>query len=338
MVAVRRFVLKTTGSPAKTGIPGGILEGVSTATVVPATHELEGDAAIETLRRSGLVQLSYDSFARFRAADGFSHARGLAFQLTLSALPALIAAVGTATRMDQEGFSRVFQDTLLGLAPGPPSRTLSEAFRHGSQAVADSTSAILLGAVAAVIAATGAMGQVERGANRIYGIERDRPFMRKYATALLLACSAGMCVFFAFILFIGGAAIRESGAAHAGWSDAAVTAWSIVRWPLAVAFVVLGFSLLFRYAPRRRQPSPSWLAVGAAVTTGLWIAFTAILAFYLQESREFGETYGSLAGMVGMLLWSFATSVSVFLGLAFAAQLEAIRADTPEPATAEATN
>src|SRR6266508_2779069 len=37
-----------------------------------------------------------------------------------------------------------------------------------------------------------AMGQVERGANRIYGVERDRPTLRKYAVGILLACSAGL--------------------------------------------------------------------------------------------------------------------------------------------------
>ena len=64
---------------------------MSTATSVPETFELEGDDALRTLRRTGWARLVKDSFQRFRAADGFSHARALAFQVTLTLLPAVIA-------------------------------------------------------------------------------------------------------------------------------------------------------------------------------------------------------------------------------------------------------
>jgi uncharacterized BrkB/YihY/UPF0761 family membrane protein len=40
---------------------------------------------------------------------------------------------------------------------------------------------------------------------------------------------------------------------------------------------------------------------------------------------------GLLAGTIGLLLWTFATSVALLLGLALAAQLEAVRAGTPDP-------
>ena len=46
--------------------------------------------------------------------------------------------------------------------------------------------------LAAMVAAAGAMGQIERGANRIYGVERDRPTVRKYLVATGLALTAGV--------------------------------------------------------------------------------------------------------------------------------------------------
>jgi hypothetical protein len=84
-------------------------------------------------------------------------------------------------------------------------------------------------------------------------------------------------------------------------------------------------------SPRRRQPDVSWLAFGSGLAVVLWLGFTGALALYLAESREFGETYGPLAGTIGILLWTLFTSLAFFLGLAFAAQLEAIRAGTPGP-------
>ncbi|HZK51299.1 MAG TPA: YihY/virulence factor BrkB family protein, partial [Actinomycetota bacterium] len=310
---------------------------MSTATAVPQTYELEGDDARETLRGVGRRHLLRDSFERFRAADGFSHARALAFQIVLTAFPALIAVVGLTLDLDQDDLRRLIQETIRGVAPGPAGEILTQAFQQGSDAASDSGTAIFVGLAAALIAATGAMGQIERGANRIYGVESDRSSLRKYVTAFVLAVSVGVLILVAFVMFIAGSAIEDAGAAT-GWSDTAVTIWEIVRWPVVLVFVLAGFSLLFKVVPRRRQPSMSWLAAGAIVTVVLWFAFTGLLSLYLTASEAFGDTYGPLAGIIGLLLWAFLTSLAVFFGLASAAQLEAVRAGVTKPATDEDAN
>jgi hypothetical protein len=56
---------------------------MSTADPEPTTHQLEGDDVVRAVRNAGLRSLLERSFLRFRYADGFSHARALAFQLVL---------------------------------------------------------------------------------------------------------------------------------------------------------------------------------------------------------------------------------------------------------------
>ncbi len=142
------------------------------------------------------------------------------------------------------------------------------------------------------------MGQVERGANRIYGVEQDRPTLRKYAVGILLACSAG----------------------------------------LAIVLLVAAIAMLFRESPRRHQPAASWLASGSAMAVLLGFVFTGLLSLYLGASRTFGQTYGPLAGLIGVLVWALLTSMAIFFGLAFAAQLEAVRAGVASPITGRQTN
>jgi len=185
--------------------------------------------------------------------------------------------------------------------------------------------------VAALVSGTTAMAQVERAANRIYGIERDRPFLRKYLTALLLSLTAGLLGLVSVVLLVGGAAIRSAS----GFSEGLNTVWAIARWPVGLTFAIASVSLLFECSPRRRQPEASWLAFGALVASGLWLAFMGLLAIYLNATDQFGATYGPLAGTIGVLLWSFLTSAALLLGLSFAAQLEAVRADAPNPRTGE---
>ena len=303
---------------------------MTTAAFVPPTRgELEGDEAFKTLRQVGRRRLVADSVTRFRAADGFSHSRALAFQITLTLLPALIAAVGLAAALDQEDFRRVVQDTVRALAPGAAGDILTDALRQGSASARRESgeTALTAGALAAALAGTTAMAQVERGANRIYGVERDRPFARKYLTGALLAMSAGLLALLSVVLLMGGAAIRDAG----DWGEGLDTLWQIARWPLGLIFAGASVALLFEHSPRRRQPEASWLAFGAAVSVALWLAFMGMLAVYLEATDSFGATYGPLAGTIGVLLWAFLTSVALFLGLAFAAQLEAVRAGTPAP-------
>ena len=56
------------------------------------------------------------------------------------------------------------------------------------------------------------------------------------------------------------------------------------------------------------------------------------LALYMDATDSFGAMHGPIAGTIGVLLWTFCTSIALFLGLAFAAQLEAVRAGVPRAA------
>ena len=301
---------------------------MSSAASVPQTYNLEGDDALKTLKRTGWGRLAKDSFLRFRYADGFSHARALAFQVTLTLLPGVIAVVGLATALHQTHFRDILRQTFTRLAPGPASDVILTAFRHGERAGGvGNLIAVLFGLLVALISGATAMGQVERGAIRIYGIEQDRPSLQKYAKATLLTVTAGLLTVVAFVLLIAGQDI--SRATHLSGAGRAV--WSVLLWPVSIVLVVAAMALLFRESPKRRQPSASWLAAGSAVSVLLWLLFTGLLLLYLSKSSTFSQTYGPLAGMLGILVWAFLTSLAVFLGLAFAAQLEAVRAGRPDP-------
>jgi uncharacterized BrkB/YihY/UPF0761 family membrane protein len=91
-------------------------------------------------------------------------------------------------------------------------------------------------------------------------------------------------------------------------------------------------SVLFRYVPRRHQPGLSWLMFGAGLATGLWWLVSLLLAAYARASGSFDVTYGPLTGVMALLLWANLTGIALFLGIAFAAQLEARRIGVPGPA------
>jgi YihY family inner membrane protein len=244
--------------------------------------------------------------------------------------------VGLATALNVDQLRQLLTQTVDRLAPGPAGQIVTQAISQGAKSAArGGLWALLLGAVAALASATVAMGQIERGANRLYGVEQDRPTADKYWNGFKLACTAGVLTVAAFLIIVGGGDLARA----TGLSGVVKGLWTVLRWPLSIGFVVVAFALLFRAAPRRHQPSWSWLAVGSGVSVLLWFVFTGALAFYLDvSSGTFGRTYGPLTGIIAILIWTFLTSLAIYLGLAFAAQLEAVRAGMPAPTSGEREN
>ena len=294
---------------------------MSTATSVPSTLGLEGDDALATLRATGRRRLALDAFDRFRAADGFSHARALAFQFALTIVPALITVVGLATALDQDTFTRVVRDVLGDLAPGAAGDLITQALRQGSSGAREDSGevALVFGALATMISGTTAMGQLERSTNRIYGVERDRPPVRKYAVAALLMLTAGVATVLAAILLVAGSTIADA----AGWGPA----FHVLRWPVALALVVDRAGAAVRGRPaaapaRAVVARPRLRPRGGAVAR----LHRRARAVRRRERELRRRPTARSRGRWRCCCGRSSRRVALLLGVAFAAQLEAVRA------------
>jgi YihY family inner membrane protein len=299
---------------------------VSTARLVPETWELHGDDAWRTLREHGFGRLLGDSFLRLRRSDGFSHSRALAFAISLVAVQATIALVGFASAVGQGSIRRTIVDTIHAVVPGTAGRVLTEAVEQARQAgSSEQYWGLALGLAGAIITGATLMGQMERGLNRIYGIEQDRPTVQKYGLATFLAITSGVLALAAFALLALGPTIAGTR------SETSQDVVEIVRWPFGVVLFMVSTAAIFRVSPRRHQPSLSWLMFGALVAVALWVPITVLLGVLFDASSTFGRTYGPLAGLVALQIWTLLSSIAVLYGGAVAAQLEAVRAGVHAP-------
>jgi YihY family inner membrane protein len=300
---------------------------VSVAKLVPETWELTGDDARATLARTGRRRLVRDAFVRFRAADGFSHARSLAFVISLLLVQGVILLVGLAASLGDTDVSATIVRSINEAAPGPAGRALTKAVFHAYETGKTGHYFVLAVIfVTALITGVTLMGQIERALNRLYGIEQDRATVQKYSRALVLALTAGVLAIMAFSAFALGHGIGEGLG-----DDTAASIWRVVRWPLALALMTASIGLLFRWAPNRHQPAWSWLAWGAAISVVLWSLLTLGLGAFFDASTTFSATYGPLAGMIALLLWALLSSIAILFGAALAVQLEAVRAGAAAP-------
>lgn len=293
--------------------------------------ELSADDAWPTARHHGLRPLLAGAFVRFRYGDGFSHARAFALQLALAAVPLVIAGAGLATALGARSFAEVVAQTVVALSPGRSDPLVADVVTTDEESAERAEVVVALGLATAFVAGTSAFAQLERGANRIYGTKRDRPALRKYGWAALLTATAGVAMAVGLLLIVAGEPFGDAIEAVYRWGDVAETVFDILRWPVGLLLLMVAVTALFRYAPRRKQPGLSWLAVGAGVTVLAWLAGSGLLALYVAAAGNFGDTYGPLTAVMALLLWANITGIALLAGMALAAQLEAVRGGRPDP-------
>src|SRR6476661_5395777 len=195
---------------------------MTTARTVPVTTEMDGDEldaldAWHLARRHGLRKIAVESFVRFRYGDGFTNSRALALQACLAVVPFLLAQV------------------VDSLSPGSgDGDALASAVQDPDESEKAGEVALVLGLGFALLSMTTAMAQVERGANRIYGIRRDRKAIAKYGRAAVLTAVLAVPVGIGFVMIVGGAALGEAMVENYGWSDTTEDWWNVLRWPVGL--------------------------------------------------------------------------------------------------------
>ncbi len=305
---------------------------MSVVTHVPETHELDGDDVRQALTRAEYLALFRDAFIRFRYADGFSYARSMAFQLVLTIIPGIALAVAVAARLGEGRFQSALRSIIESLAAGPAGDVLLRVFEQGNDVAAlNRTAVIVTAAIVTLVSAATSMAQFQRGASRIYGVMSDRPTVRRYAHATVLALSVGILLTIAFVALVLGGGLYDFFGESTSWLR-----WG--RWVVGLIILPVAIAALYRAAPNRRQPAVAWLTSGSTVGVVLWFLVSWLLALYLNASTTFGQTYGPLAGVIGFMMWAQLSSIALLYGLAVAAELEADRAGVDEPTRPDPTN
>ena len=90
--------------------------------------------------------------------------------------------------------------------------------------------------------------------------------------------------------------------------------------------MVVALGVLYHVGPDRKTKYRP-LTIGALVAMVLWIGLSGLFSVYTATAGSYNETYGSIAGIVILLLWLFITAFTVLLGAELHAHSEGRRAE-----------
>ncbi|MEN0061525.1 MAG: YihY/virulence factor BrkB family protein [Myxococcota bacterium] len=96
----------------------------------------------------------------------------------------------------------------------------------------------------------------------------------------------------------------------------------VLTWPiLALAFWAY-LLVFYRFGPSRPRTRTAWVMPGAFLATGLWVAVSIGFSNYVSTFDTYTEMYGSLAGVVVLLVWLWLTALMILVGAELNAELE----------------
>lgn len=157
---------------------------------------------------------------------------------------------------------------------------------------------------------SGAVRTVMGALNRVYGIEEKRPVLRRIAVSLVLALLLSLLLGLSFgaIQFGQLAAQRLPG----GFAVGALA--FLLRWGLAVLFILLAIGIVIRYAPARQRRTP-WTGFGAVLVAVSWIVASVAFGWYATSIASYSSVFGSLATVIVLMTYLYLSSIVFLTGV-----------------------
>lgn len=254
----------------------------------------------------------------FSADNCLGLAAQLAYYFLLALVPAIVFLVALTSFMPGQIIEQMVT-SLSAVAPGE----MTQIVRDQMSAIAGGSNAGLLtfGFAMALWSSSAALVSLTDALNRAYDIEESRPWWKVRLTAILLTVALAAFVLAAFALVLVGPTAAEWLADRVGLGAAFEWTWKIVQWPLAFALVTAAIALLNYFGPDADQDW-QWVSPGAVVATLLWLLASLAFKFYVANFADYNATYGSLGGIIVLMLWFYISGMAILAGAEMNAEIE----------------
>lgn len=256
------------------------------------------------MQREEFVAVAKEIVTEIKDDDVPLLASGVAFRVFLSLFPSLIAAIAIFGLVyDPEGLSQLLANTRQVLPPdarellGRQLERLTEQQAGGGVAVAG----IAVGLWAATTAATATM----RALNRAYEVEEKRDFFAARLTALALTVALFGALIALVVLLVAGGPIQDfllPSTLEGGPVGGAITVGRLLA---AIVVLMLLFAFVYWAGPNRERPAWEWFSPGAVIGVVGWLVVSGGFALYTRVAGNYAATYGTLAGVIVLLLWLY---------------------------------
>jgi len=262
--------------------------------------------AFATLKRTA-TEFMEDNLADWAAA--------LTYYGLLALFPALIAMVSLIGLVgDPKSTTSTLTEIITSIGPASAGETFSGPIESIASNQSAAGFAFVAGLAVALWSASGYVGAFMRASNIIYETPEGRPFWK--LRPLQLAITLAMIVLVAILalaLVLTGPVV-DAVAGPIGLGDTAVSIWNIAKWPAMVAIFLLMVGVLYYASPNVRVRGFKWVTPGSLVAIVVWAIASAAFAVYVANFGSYDKTYGTLGGLVALLVWFWISNLAILFG------------------------
>jgi membrane protein len=266
-------------------------------------------------RKTGLWPTLKRTAQEFREDNLTDWAATLTYYGLLSLFPALIALVSIVGLVgDPESTTNTLTDIVNKIGPDSATSTFEGPIRQVTESRATAGFALVTSTLVALWSASGYLGAFIRASNVIYETREGRPFwkLRPLQVAMTLVIVVLLALMAVGIVLTGP--IVSDVAEPIGVGSTAVSIWNIAKWFAIAALFLLMIGLVYYASPNVRQRGFKWITPGSLVALVVWLLASAGFGLYVSQFGSYNKTYGSMAGVVILLIWLWITNLAILFG------------------------
>jgi membrane protein len=259
----------------------------------------------------------------FYEDQGTHHAAALTYYALMSLFPAVLLALSLLGLLGQ--YPETY-DAIVGylreVAPASVVDPLDRSLRGALQSKGTAATALVISIAVALYGTTGALEAARRALNVVYEVDGGRSFLRRKAIDIGSTAVLMTLVLVSLVMVFVGGRFAEDLLGFIGLGSGVAQAWSIARWPGALAAAMLAFAYIYYVTPDVQQRSFRWVTPGAVVGVLLWLGASIGFSTYVSRVADVGAVYGTFAGAIVLVAWLWLTNVALLLGAELNAEIE----------------
>jgi membrane protein len=213
-------------------------------------------------------------------------------------------------------------DIVTSLGPKSAAQTFSGPIRSITANKSAAGILLIVSLLTALWSASGYVGAFMRASNIIYETPEGRPIWKlRPLQVLVTLVMIILLAIIALALVLSGPLVKIV-ADPIGVGQTAQDVWNYGKWPVLILLVITMFSLLYYAAPNVKLRGFKWVSPGVVLALVVWLVASVAFAFYVANFGSYDKTYGTLGGLVVLLVWMWITNVSLLLGMELNAERE----------------
>lgn len=171
-----------------------------------------------------------------------------------------------------------------------------------------------IGIIGTIWSASKGIDALMKALNRAYDVDGKAGFINR-SMSLLFTVAFVLIILLALVFPVFGQQLGDLLFSHIGVENSLGSMWTFIRW-LMPPLLILGVMILMYWIVPNTDPRLKFISVipGAVFATASWLLLTYGFSFYVNNFGNYSATYGSIGGVIILMLWLYFTGMILILG------------------------